>query len=157
MVPEFPRDAREPLTAPDFRAEETVAVDAPEFPADAPAARPDPAAFPVERSVPRTGAAQAFPAHRRGTAVRPGYPTDPAPVPAARADWSSPPPARVPAAPEWPRLPEPHGRREPTWPHPDPDPSRWPALPDDSPLWTMPAPSIDERHVRRLDAEQAGR
>jgi hypothetical protein len=165
VVPEFPPDPREPLTPPEFPAEETVAVDAPAFPDDVAAARPAPAVFPVDRPGPRIVAAQAFPAHRRGTGARPGYPGGPAPVPAAGLDWPSslsspspaPAPAQVRAAPAWPRLPEPHGRQEPAWPHPDPDPSRWPALPDDSPLWTVPGPSIDERRVRRLDAEQAGR
>jgi hypothetical protein len=75
---------------------------------------------------------------------------------AVAARWPDAPGPAHPAAPAWPRLPE---QRDPgpVWPHPDPDPSRWPALPDDSPLWTVPDPSMGDRHRAGLDAEQAGR
>ncbi|MFG3707106.1 hypothetical protein ACGF7U_20610 [Micromonospora sp. NPDC047670] len=32
----------------------------------------------------------------------------------------------------------------------------WPALPDEHPLWTVPAADVDDERVRRLDREQAG-
>jgi hypothetical protein len=33
---------------------------------------------------------------------------------------------------------------------------RWAELPDDSGLWTVPAPAFDQDRVRRLELEQRG-
>ncbi|MGI5520630.1 hypothetical protein ACQEUX_06710 [Micromonospora sp. CA-259024] len=33
---------------------------------------------------------------------------------------------------------------------------RWPALPDDGPLWTVPGAALDAARLARLDREQAG-
>jgi hypothetical protein len=140
-VPEFPVERRRRFTAPQFPVEGREGVAPPQFPVDAREQVTAPE-FPLDAGGRVTGSD--FPADRPGTVAAPNYRSDPAR--AARA-----------AVPTWPRLPEPHGQREPAWPHPDPDPSRWPTLPDDTPLWTMPGPSVDDRHVQRLDAEQAGR
>ncbi|GAA1832115.1 hypothetical protein GCM10009682_58260 [Luedemannella flava] len=58
-----------------------------------------------------------------------------------------------PAAPRWPRLPDPGQTRPDTVGVGAP----WPGLPDDAPLWTnLAGPDDDEEHLIRLDAEQRG-
>lgn len=96
--------------------------------------------------------------------------TAPAPVPAGRDE----PPPR-----HWDDPPAPdHGTADAWWPRPPsggPWPwatgtagtagtagiagsagDRWPALPDDGLLWTLPATAFTDDRVRRLDAEQRG-
>ncbi|MFB9852970.1 hypothetical protein ACFFMR_21570 [Micromonospora andamanensis] len=56
---------------------------------------------------------------------------------------------RVDADLRWPELESPHGR--------DSGADRWPALPDDRALWSVPDPAGGDQHrTRRLDGEQAG-
>ncbi|MGC4813908.1 hypothetical protein ACLQ29_25535 [Micromonospora sp. DT228] len=49
---------------------------------------------------------------------------------------------------------DPGGRRGPG--QPDAAADRWPALPDDSALWSVAGAALDTAHLTRMDREQAG-
>jgi hypothetical protein len=76
-------------------------------------------------------------------------------------------PATKTAATEWPSLPALSGARDHQRARPAIRPTSepqtfedhelpWPDLPDDTPLWTIPATGYSAEHLARLDREQAG-